>query len=424
MKRPGPRGRALLRTPIHEFPIYHQLVRTWEERLTPMGRRVLVTLSVLFALSLDTRRNQNFLLLAVALGMLVAAFVLVPRGRAEARLALVLPTRATAGEPLVVRGRVRVTEPAAGLLRVAFGQRFDERRLAVEPRELSLAFDGEEREATVQVLVRPVRRGRHALGPLTVRELDPLGLLAGRALAEVPATTVLVGPPVFEWALHDGNSGRRLSPGGIPFATHTSDAMELVGTREWRAGDRLRNVHYRSFARRGVPVVKEFQEEYFPRIAIVVDTSLPAPAGPAEREAFEAALSVGASVAAALARADHVVELLAAGPELYRVSAGRGLGQLDDVLDVLACIEPSDEPALAGVAPAVEAEIAQIGTVIVVLLDLDEARLACLDRLRVLGTEVHAIVVREGPTAVPLVESEGLERLPPSAVKRAIEGAR
>ena len=115
---------------------------------------------------------------------------------------------------------------------MAFGQRFDRRRLDVEPRELSLAFDGEEREATVQVLVRPLRRGRHALGPLTVRELDPLGLLAGRALAEVPATTVLVGPPVFEWALHDGNSGRRLSPGGIPFATHTSDAMELVGTRE------------------------------------------------------------------------------------------------------------------------------------------------------------------------------------------------
>ncbi len=422
--KPEGRARALLRTPIHELPVYQELIRTWLERLTPMGRRVLVTLSVLVALSLDTRRNQNFLLLSVAFGMLVAAFVLIPRRRSRAELSVVLPTRATAGEPLVVRGRVRVVEPCAGLLRVALGQRLDARRLDVEPREVSVALDGEGREVAIQLLVRPLRRGRHPLGPLTVRELDPLGLLAGRALAEVPRTTLLVGPPVFEWALREGTSGRRLSPGGIPFATHTSDAMELVGTREWRAGDRLRNVHYRSFARRGVPVVKEFQEEYFPRIAIVVDTSLPAPAGPVEREAFEAALSVGASVVAALARADHVVELLAAGPELYRVAAGRGLGQLDDVLDVLACVEPSDAPALTGVVPTVEAEIAQVGTVVVVLLDLDDDRLACLDRLRALGTEVHAVVVREGPTTSPLVESEGLERLPPSAVRRAIEGRR
>jgi uncharacterized protein (DUF58 family) len=235
---------------------------------------------------------------------------------------------------------------------------------------------------------------------------------------------VLVAPPLFPFEISGGTLGRRHQPGGIPFASNTSDSMELVGTREWRPGDRLRNVHWRSFARLGVPIVKEFHEEYFPRIAIVIDTHLAKDASKEDRIAFEAALSVAGSIAAKLAENDHVVELLAAGPELYRVAAGRGLGQVDSVLDVLACVEPAPPEAapLSEVGPAVEAEIAQIGTVFAVLLDWDAARAEFVDRVRAAGAEVHVVIVRQGATGTPVVAGEGLETMPPSAVARAIKG--
>lgn len=71
------------------------------------------------------------------------------------------------------------------------------------------------------------------------------------------------------------------SPG--PLSSSTGDAIEFVGTRDYREGDPPRNIHWRSWARRGAPVVKEYQEEYFCRIALILDTFLPARETDADR---------------------------------------------------------------------------------------------------------------------------------------------
>lgn len=417
-------GRSLLRTPVYELAAYKSFVRAWRERFTVLGRRAVVAMIVLGVLALDTRRNQTFLLFAIAVGLHFAALIVVRLGRPRARLLLPVPARATVGEELVMRGRVIVEEGDGALLRVTFGQRFDPRRMTVEPEEVIAAAETGV-DAELRFTLKPARRGRYELGRATLRPLDPLGFVAGDRLdATRGGHVVLVAPPIFPYEIAGGTLGRRHQPGGIPLASNTSDSMELVGTREWRPGDRLRNVHWRSFARLGVPIVKEFHEEYFPRIAIVIDTHLSERPTPAERAAFEAALSVAGSIAARLASNDHVVELLAAGPELYRVAAGRGLGQLDSVLDLLACVEPAphDAAPLADVGPAVEAEIAQIGTVFAVLLDWDEARATFVDRVRMAGAETHAVLVREG--APTRAVGPDVELLPPSAVERAIREAR
>jgi len=415
-------ARSLLQTPVYELAVYKRFVRSWRERFSLLGRRVLVTMIVLGVLAIDTRRNQNFLLFAIAAGLQIAAMIGARLGRVRARLAISLPSRGVVGEGLVVRGRVTVEAPRGELLRATFSERPDPRRMSIEPEEqiLSTAGDGE-----LRFVLHPKRRGRYELGKISLRPLDPLGLIAGSALdATRGAHVLLVAPPIFEWTRASGVLGRRLQPGGIPLASSTSDSLELIGTREWRPGDRLRNVHWRSFARRGVPIVKEFQEEYFPRVAIVVDTHVDERAPQEDRAAFEAALSVAGSIAAALARADHVVELLAAGPELYRVSAGRGLGHMDGVLDVLACVEASPDAPLTNAAEAVEAEILQIGTVVAVLLDWDDARAAFVDRVRAAGADVHAVIVRDRATTATLVEDEAVERMTPAAVAHALAEGR
>ena len=64
--------------------------------------------------------------------------------------------------------------------------------------------------------------------------------------------------------------GRRYQPGGIPLASHTGDSLEFMGTREYRPGDPIKHIHWRSWARVGKPVVMEFQEEFFSRIGIIL----------------------------------------------------------------------------------------------------------------------------------------------------------
>jgi uncharacterized protein (DUF58 family) len=219
-------------------------------------------------------------------------------------------------------------------------------------------------------------------------------------------------------------AGRRYQPGGIPLASQIGDSTEFVGTRDYREGDPLRHIHWRSFARRGQPVVKEHQEEYFSRIALVLDTFLERRPRAVERLRFEAAVSVLASVADHFSRSEQLVDILAAGPDLYEVSVGRSLAYLENVLDVLACLEPCNEPPFAKLAPPLMDKLARLTTVVTVLLDWDRPRQAFLRRLADLGVAVHVLLVHEGRTREPWHASEGefaeVRLLTPADVDRRV----
>jgi len=156
------------------------------------------------------------------------------------------------------------------------------------------------------------------------------------------------------------------------------EAFEFHGCREYRDGDVLRHVHPRSSARLGVPVVKEFQAEGRSRTAVLVDTrrlflgmerSQVWRANP-----FEAALALTAAIVEALSVTDRVLELLIAGPDVYRfVSAGR-VGYFEEVLDILAGVEACPEDPLNTLEPLLFEEIRMIQSVCLVLTGWDPRR--------------------------------------------------
>ncbi len=94
--------------------------------------------------------------------------------------------------------------------------------------------------------------------------------------------------------------GQRYQPGGVALASKTGESMELLGVRPYRAGDRVRDLHVRGWARTGKPVVREYQQEYFSRIGVVVDTD-GAAGTPAQ---LEAAISLAAGAVAQLSRGE------------------------------------------------------------------------------------------------------------------------
>jgi uncharacterized protein (DUF58 family) len=147
-------------------------------------------------------------------------------------------------------------------------------------------------------------------------------------------------------------------------------------------------------------VVKEYHEEYFSRIALVLDTYIPRRARARERRGFEAGVSVVASIADHFSRTEEVVDIFAAGPDVFQVSAGRSLAYLRNVLDVLACIEPCHEPPFEEVGPHLHASLARLTTVVAVVLDWDESRQTFLRGLRDRGVAVRTFVVREGATTL------------------------
>src|SRR5439155_7840266 len=111
------------------------------------------------------------------------------------------------------------------------------------------------------------------------------------------------------------------------------DAEEFIGLRDYRPGDPVRAIHWKSWAKIGAPVVREFQEEYFARHALILDTF--APAG----ETFEAAVSLTASFLAASDPLESLLDLMFVEDRAHCLTAGRGVGDRTDLLRALAAVE-------------------------------------------------------------------------------------
>lgn len=384
---------------VLKIPLIGKIVRQYRERLTTRGKYLLWSVAVLAVLGLDTRRTLVMWLFAMAAGIFFTSGLYALFGRPRARLACSLPERATAQRPVGIR--TQVSTPRGVLptdLRLVFpapgGAPF-----SIEP-PTAFLDRVENGTAETRAEMRAARRGRYLLpGPVLGRS-DPLRLMLSRAVVS-PAQTLLVYPRFYTLTEFEVPLGRRYQPGGIPLSSSTGDAIEFVGTREYRVGDPVKNIHWRSWARRGEPVVKEYQEEYFCRIAIILDTFTPPILSEPEVAAFEAAISVVASIADFFSRSEYIVDILAAGPDVYEVSAGRSLAYLENILDVLACLAPCPDPPFATIGPHLFDKLQQITTVVAVLQDWDPAREDFLRRVAALGTAVRGIIVHDGPTTKP-----------------------
>jgi len=183
-------------------------------------------------------------------------------------------------------------------------------------------------------------------------------------------------------------------------------ALEFHGCREFRDGDALRHVHPRSSARVGMPVVKEFQAEGRSRTAILVDTR---DRGFGEKirmfrrrdNALEAALSLAAAIIDSLSVTDRVLELLVAGPEVYRFRSAGCVGYLEEVLDILAAVEPSRDDPLDRLEPLLFDEIRAIQSICLILTGWNERRAALVRDLGAweIGLKVVLVVAEGRPIA-------------------------
>ena len=145
----------------------------------------------------------------------------------------------------------------------------------------------------VQAELTPLRRGRLTLGGVNVARSDALGV--ARTTVTVPVTqSLLVLPRRYPVPSVELPGGRKYHQGGMALASSVGDSEEFVALRDYQPGDPLRRIHWRSWAKLGTPIVKEHQNEFFVRHALVLDTFVDTEPS----DVFEEAVSVAASLAA------------------------------------------------------------------------------------------------------------------------------
>lgn len=249
----------------------------------------------------------------------------------------------------------------------------------------------------------PRKRGPLKLTGLSIARDDPFGLF--RALVRQPSKeSVLILPKRYPLPVLNLPGTRRYQPGGVSLALSVGDSEEFISVRDYRPGDPLRHIHWRAWAKAGKPIVKEYQDEYFVRHALVLDTFT---AGPADR-VFEEAVSVAASFASSIVTQESLLDLMFVGAEAYCFTSGRGVSQAERMLEILASVVPCADKPFGTLPPLVMERAATLSGCICILLAWDEPRKDFIRRLRTLGIPLLGLVI-SGSNAehTPSPEFEG-----------------
>ena len=153
-------------------------------------------------------------------------------------------------------------------------------------------------------------------------------------------------------------------------ASNIGRSDEFVSLREYRRGDPYRHIHWRSWAKTGKPIVKEFEDEFFVRHALILDTFTDDP----RSDAFEEAVAVAASFACTLISQESLLDLLFVGSEAYCFTAGRGLAHADQMLEILASVRACPGEPFQNLETLVMQHSGSVSGCVCVFLAWDEKR--------------------------------------------------
>lgn len=239
------------------------------------------------------------------------------------------------------------------------------------------------------------RRGSYKLGPTRLISGDPFGLFEYSKV--VPGEKIIIVLPHFSKLdrfvlpagfLPGGKAQKRRSLEVTPYA---------AGIRDYLPGDPLSRIHWKSTAKRGQMMVKEFEKDQHANVWVFLDAekniNYRSPeiikpiaiehfwTGKASKEihlpidTFEYSISAAASICEYYLRQGKAVGLAAAGRVITVISPDRGERQISKILENLTFLESDGGLPILGLIQGQAPNIAR-GSIVVIVSPAWDNRLA------------------------------------------------
>lgn len=394
----------------------HRLRQWLTKHMTPAGLCVLSCLVISGLIGFDIKRSVSYQIFALLLALLIVSFVLSRLGRYRLSALRHLPRFGTVAVPLryriVVHNHTRKrlsdirlkeyffhTFPSfqdfrnidwkqskakwqqdwSGILarrRQAFSESVDVR---------SLLPNGET-ELTGEVI--PLRRGLLTFQQLTLSIPDPLGLF-NRCISYQMPQTVLILPKRYQLPDIQLPGSRQYQSDGLALAASVGDSEEFRALREYRPGDSVRKIHWKSWAKTGKPIIKEEQSEYSVRHALILDTFQ----AEGYSEVLEEAVAIAASLAYTIPTQESLLDTVFVTDTAHCFTVGRGLGQTEHLLALLASVVPCQDRPFSTLLPPVRERLSLLSGCICVFLDWDDDRKALVEQLQAANIATLVLII-------------------------------
>ncbi len=222
----------------------------------------------------------------------------------------------------------------------------------------------------------------------SIAKPDPFGLFRAISSSDAP-DKLLILPKTYRVPRITLEGRRRYQHGGISQASHVGDSQEFMSLREYKPGDPLRSIHWRSYAKRGKPVVKEYRDEFFVRQGLILDTFIENHS----QQKFEEAVSVAASFALSVEEQDALLDLMFVGTETYHFTSGRSFGKAANMLEILACVSPSPDQDFNRLKKLIVKHINELSSMVVILMDWDDKRKEMIEQFIALKIPLMVFVL-------------------------------
>lgn len=234
-----------------------------------------------------------------------------------------------------------------------------------------------------QYQFRPPKRGKYQWSGLTVEGTDALGLvtmsrrydteMAYMTVLPMPVPVSLELPNAAGWGISEAVSGQSRGAG-----------MEPRGVREYASGDSLRHVHWRSSARAGQLLVKEFEAGSNAAAAIIIQRTSGSEVGVGAKTTLEAMCSHAVYLADAFLRQGARVEF----PVLEEPGRSVNMGErMAEIMDLVAGVQADSSDNL-GADALVCLGLPPGSTVFVLMAVADRSLLGAAPLLHAQGSQL------------------------------------
>lgn len=252
--------------------------------VTPIGWAMLATTLLGFAVGYGFGILE-FVVMAVASAILLLIAVTYLVGRDSFAVELDIPQRhVTVGSPGI--GTIRVRNPSRHR---AFGTRIDVPR-GTSLWQLQIPGIAGGSEFRRDFAIPTATRGVFLIGPARTVRADPIGLMC-RQLVWAETVPFFVHPRTI--AVPSTSTGLIRDLEGQPTSDLSNSDVSFHALREYVPGDERRNIHWKSTAKTGTYLVRQFEETRRSRLVVALSLAWADFAGDDE---FEMAVSAAGSL--------------------------------------------------------------------------------------------------------------------------------
>ncbi|MEK6261131.1 MAG: DUF58 domain-containing protein [Planctomycetota bacterium] len=302
----------------------------------------LAIMFVLFTGAMLTKQNTLLLVFAMMVGPFVVNGSLAFGMLRATRIVRSAPRRAMAGELFGVELNLSNRHPLLSMWMMSVRDEIAHDRETLFA-EVLFARVGPRAAQTGHYQLRLAHRGRYRLGPLLVSSRFPLGLVERSRLFAM-SSDVLVYPRIGRltplWKRRSQGATELIAR---PQARAGVFHDEFHRLREFRTGDNPRDIHWRTSARRGELILREYQQNRDLNLAVVLDLWQPSAtaASPESIDLIERTLSFALTLLIEHSREcrDGTLSLAASGATPFQWEGQASAASLESLFDGLALLD-------------------------------------------------------------------------------------